>query len=533
MEKVKKIVYLMLENRSFDSVLGWLYEHNHPKKFINCGDSPEYLGLQNGDHSNPNPRGGVVPVSQIQPSQGQKIPSMDPHEKFQYVTNQLYYQDTMGVIPNMFGFYADFLSKKPDNPEQVMQSFTPESLPMMNFLAGNFAVSDNYFSSIPSQTDCNRAFSLTGNSIGEKQDSTGHEAFVNNVPEDEGTYRYYVGKTIWNVLIDNNIQSTDDWMVYYSDLWRTSLDPYCFTQDLFWPNLKHQSDHFVRIRHFIEHAHSETLPKFSYLEPAWTILEDGIGLQGNDYHPPGNVGPGEHFLSQIYNALYQDGKNEDVLLIINFDEHGGTYDHIPPPTNSLPPWAGPDGTRYPGSSEFDFDFKRFGVRVPLILISPYIDESTVFRSPTETPFDHTSVIATILEFFNLTDRSQWGLGSRVKNAPSFGFVVDRETPRSMPRTPPLPSLSADVQCGDIEYNDLQSAVVHRMLQHHKREQKIDQKLFDASYKKHFENVKTVKELNIAANKVLADIEACTALNPISTSLWARIVAFIRRLFGIK
>jgi len=505
MNKIDNIVYLMLENRSLDSVLGWLYEHDRPRKFINCGVRPRFGGLTEGIQYNPKPNGGNEYASKIPTSAGQMIPSVDPHEKFKHVNDQIFYKDTTLKMPSMMGFYSDFSTQKGSTPAQIMQSFTPESLPMLNFLAKQFAVSDKYFASIPSQTDCNRAFSVTGNSIGHEFGTwSGKKAFVDNVPLYEGTYRYYLGKTLWNVLDDAGIKGTDEWMVYYSDKWRTpGFHQYCFTQDLFWDNLRDFKDHFKYISEFKTRAREGNLPKFSYLEPAWTIIEDGIGLHGNDYHPPGNVAPGEHFLKEIYEVIFNSPKNKNTLLIINFDEHGGIFDHIPPPFKALSPWENPnDGTSFPGSSEFDFKFDRLGVRVPLILVSPFVEQSTLFRAKDNGAFDHTSVIASILEFFGLTDRSKWQLGSRVRNAPSFLEVVTRSEARSMPAPPKLPPIPKSVQQGKIPANDLQRTIVHRMLHHYARQADLDTAKFSELYNQNLDGVETVEELVSAANRIL-------------------------------
>ena len=124
-----------------------------------------------------------------------------------------------------------------------------------------------------------------------------------------------------------------------------------------------------------------TLPAYAFLEPSWPST-------GNSEHPNYNVALGVTLLLETYRAL-REGPNWDAtLLIITYDEHGGCYDHVSPPWGATPP----DDT--PG--EFAFDFTRFGVRVPTILVSPLIPAGTVARVPdATTPFDHTSVLATI------------------------------------------------------------------------------------------------------------------------------------------
>jgi phospholipase C len=154
-DSIEHIVYLMLENRSFDHLLGWLYEQDEPIHFIPGSrvgfKAPPYNGLNTGKYYNLDANNKKVYASEIKPSEGQKIPDVDPNEAFEHVQIQ--------IANNMQGFVKDFSSNTSD-PGQIMQCYSPSSLPVINYLAKTYAVSDVYFSSIPTQTNCNRAFSL-------------------------------------------------------------------------------------------------------------------------------------------------------------------------------------------------------------------------------------------------------------------------------------------------------------------------------------------------------------------------------------
>ncbi len=166
------------------------------------------------------------------------------------------------------------------------------------------------------------------------------------------------------------------------------------------------------------------------IEPVVVVLLENRSFD----HPPGGTTPGELFLKNIYQALTG---NEDLwrqtLLVITFDEHGGTYDHSPPPWGAIPPWEG--GKPAP-DIEHDFEFDRFGVRVPTLFVSPWVEPGTVLRADDgQPPFDHTSVIATVLDWQDIR-RSDWTtmgganyLGARAKNAPTFQGVLNAEAPR--------------------------------------------------------------------------------------------------------
>jgi phospholipase C len=193
---------------------------------------------------------------------------------------------------------------------------------------------------------------------------------------------------------------------------------------------------------------------------------------GNEFHPVEDTMVGEFFVKRLYDLVSRSPAWERTLLVITFDENGGTYDHFPPPptgdyknavhrpsvdpaVNGLPklpevvrvvlpggktlplPDVGkadflPGGWMLPEAvkeldktthTQFGFEFDMFGLRVPALLISPYIKPRTVFRSPTDVPFDHTSIIATILKWRGI-DPATARLGERVTNAPTFEGVLE-------------------------------------------------------------------------------------------------------------
>lgn len=483
MSKIKHIVYLMLENRSTDQVLGWLYDAaNSPLVTIPEQSSPSYDGL-NTDFYNLDSSGNKQFVVKGT-GNNMHVPIHDPHEEFSHVNFQVFGSESTPTSPapvTMGGFYQDFETYDYFT-EQIMQSYTPDELPVLNGLAKNFAVSDRYFSSVPTQTNCNRAFAACGNSLGMNATTNTLEAWVNN----RGTNYSWPGisepvgpqfnqKTIWNVLSENGMNSTSDWMQFYSNGTFLDdflgLDGYSYTRDLMNQLKDSKFDaHFDSMDTFLASAKAGTLPKFSFLEPSWGLevpfLLWDVGFAGTDYHPPTNLAPGEKFVQSIYEALTSNADAwAETLFIINFDEHGGTYDHVPTPWGAKAPWANlADGTLAPVSSEGDFQFDRFGVRVPLILVSPLIQQSTVFRAAGDTPYDHTSVIATILNLLEIP-KANWGLGSRTANAPTFENVLTLDTPRT-----DIPTIEANAAASESHFdrtqvpaNDIQLRMVRSLI----------------------------------------------------------------------
>ena len=126
---------------------------------------------------------------------------------------------------------------------------------------------------------------------------------------------------------------------------------------------------------------------------------------------------GEQFLHDVYYTLHDSAIWDRTLLIITYDEHGGCYDHVPPPMNAVPP----DNS----AGELGFDFKRFGPRAPTVLVSPLIAAGTVFRAPGSTPFDHTSILKTLETRFGMPNLTQRDLA-----APGLDGVLTLEVPRT-------------------------------------------------------------------------------------------------------
>lgn len=150
--------------------------------------------------------------------------------------------------------------------------------------------------------------------------------------------------------------------------------------------------------------------------PPYSFLEPSFGAGGNSQHPNYDVAQGEKLIHDVYYTLFNSPGWRDTLLLITFDEHGGNYDHVAPPSNA----PQPDNS----VGEFGFDFKRYGVRIPAVLISPRIVAGSVFRSRTGT-IDHTSVLKTLELRWNLDP-----LTNRDKNASDLGDVLTLATPRT-------------------------------------------------------------------------------------------------------
>ncbi len=433
--QIEHVVVLMLENRSLDNLLGWLYADQENRPVHNVPMPPKdgkayYDGLVEGKFSNPDQHG--VEHLVVQGTRSCNVPKTDPFEKFVYVNEQLFWPDIAcgekpgsaenpkpGQRPTMKGFLVNYSRHPhvhPSHQLDILETYARDQLSVLNSLARGYAVSDRWFCSVPSQTYCNRGFMGAGTSCGQT---------------DNSLLDPFDAPTIWNVLSANDVS----WKIYWQD---ALLGRFFFTRHLF-TQIRHGfEDHFGSFETFCDEARAGQLPAYTFLEPSWNFTELDIDfINGNSYHPPAHLVTGEEFVARVFDVLTCNPEAwSKTLLIVTFDEHGGTYDHVRPPWGATPPWANPKASKKPAVLEHDFPFDRFGVRVPTLLVSPWVEKETVFRSATDVPYDHTSILATVLRWQGIPQvDGTWGLGSRTDCAPTFEAALNATEPRT-----DLPSL---------------------------------------------------------------------------------------------
>jgi len=387
-------VVLMLENRSFDHMLGLLYSANG-----NVSPTGQPFEGLTGQESNPGSDGTAVPVFTIAPTDSNAyfMPGADPGEGYSATNSELFGSTTAPTPPvaTNSGFVTDFSyslgweSKEGwsilpgTTANSIMGVFPPSMLPILSGLASGFAVCDYWFGSVPTETLPNRAFVNAGTSQGHMDDKT----------------KKYTCPSIYGLLSQNNLT----WSIYgYDAPPLTRLD--------FADTTSADDSHFGQFTDFQTAAANGTLPAYTFLEPSWDA-------SGNSQHPNYNVALGEQLIHDVYYALRNGPAWNQTLLIITYDEHGGCYDHVPPPSGAVPP----DNS----AGEYSFDFTRFGPRVPTVLVSPLIPAGTVFRVPSGTmPLDHTSILRTIETRWNLSP-----LTARDAAASDVGNVLTLTQPR--------------------------------------------------------------------------------------------------------
>ncbi len=458
---IENIVVVMLENRSFDQMLGTLYPYSSQFEGLKLDGS-----MYNTWNGTPYP---VTNTSTCNPVT--TTPTPDPGESFPDMNLQIFNtpDPAPGAAANMAGFVNDWMAgkdqysqiptgrgcwwlpidwpslpridlatKKAASPGDIMFYFTPSQLPVSSLLAASFGVSDAWFGSCPTQTYPNRFFLNCATSGGyvEDVDYPCHLELFPNLP------------SIFELLDGNEGYNPGNWKVYYHDFPIAGLIRYVsksfFSRSHMLCNFD-SSDHGGDTRGptFAEDVQNQTLPKYSFIEPRYDVGKNN--LQPNDSHPPYDVRYGEILVGTIYNLLRASSYYwPRTLLIITYDEHGGCFDHVIPPAA-----VAPGGTVLPHASTFTFT--RYGPRVPAILVSPYIPAGSIVRPANfsyvqgqgtstangVTPFDHTSVIKTIVECFNISGGT--------------AFLTERDTI--------APSLAGALSLGSTNMNNGPSSVI--------------------------------------------------------------------------
>jgi phospholipase C len=417
---IDHIVVLMLENRSFDCLLGKLYK-----------PPATFEGLS-GTEQNSDANGAPVPVWSGPGTDEtmMRIPDPDPGELWTDINTQLFGAPGApqpGQVPTMAGFVKSYLDQKILNPSEtydprsVMHYFTPDQVPVLSKLAQQFAVCDHWFASAPCQTWPNRWFVHTATADRRQNNDP---LYLPDVP------------TIYNRLEQAGI---DNWKIYFHDMAQAHTLLQLFLL----------GDHFHSYRQFQADCQIGQLPSYSFIEPQY--YADLVSPE-NDQHPPSVVTLGEQLIADVYNCLRASKVWLKSLLIITYDEHGGCYDHAPPPV-AVPPEA-----PLPGQT---FDFDRYGVRVPAVIVSPYVPPGTIFGKSSAVPFDHTSIIATVRKRFNLGD----SLTARDARAPDLDSVLTLPGPtnkgptRRLMALPYAPSPQTAAVAQTKPLNGMQKALV--------------------------------------------------------------------------
>jgi len=429
MPQIDHVVVVMMENRSLDHMLGWLYgDGESPRHFLPTDNPAEFDGLKD-DMWNPcnlDYFQGAPPVKvKVSRSAASfKAPTSAPKGSFANVGEQIRGPGGADAPEPLKGFVVNFAKTGDKRPGQIMEAYSRAQVPVLSALAKNYAVSDAWFSSVPTHTLANRAFLHAGTSRGLVDNGRPFNPLKWDMP------------TIFNVLSEIGVS----WGIYGDQPARQSLTR--VTLKRLWDS--NLNANFHSFKTFIDHCELDQLPKYSFIEPCI------LGINANDQHPPRDIRSGEAFLREIWCAVRSSPAWKKTLLVITYDEHGGCFDHVLPPSDATPP----DTMNHEG-----FDFQTFGIRVPTVVVSPYIEKGTVFRSNLQgSPYDHTSILATLRDWLRIPPDKMLP-SQRVAAAPTLAQLLTLSEPRtdlldvsSVKHVEEPPSPSDDL-------NDLQQALL--------------------------------------------------------------------------
>ena len=380
---IKHIVVLMMENRSFDHMFGLL-----------MSEIPDLRGVRIGEWTNVDDGGNVHALTDDAAYQGQL--RVDPPHDFFSVNQQIFLHPGQPAPqppkPDMLGFAADY-ARAGGNPANIMKCFRPDRVPASRALAKSYLVCDNWFSSVPGSTNPNRAFAHFGTSFGR----------VDNGP-------------VWFVEVDRKLEhgiygrlraGGRTAKIYYYSLQSGTIGM------TFLP-----TSYFGLYRDFVRDCRNNALPDYAFIEPPYVDQEDGT--MAADQHPDNFVLAGDQFIRNVYEAIRSnDDLWRSTVLLIVWDEHGGIFDHVSPPMLSYG-----DSFRS-GVAAFNFD--RLGVRVPAIVVSPYVRPGVSHEL-----FEHASIPATATQQF-IGPPGQHSPYRREQRAPTFQQLLQTDMAPRMER----------------------------------------------------------------------------------------------------
>ncbi len=399
-DEIQHVVVLMLENQSFDRLLGCL----------RLDDPAQRLdGLT----------GGVsLPADLTAP--GRRVPLPPGTDRALYVTDptpghqlddineQIFGQarPAAGATATMTGFLANYARQEGDDGRPIgveraaagLACLDPSLVPVISTLARSFVVCDRWFASAPGPTWPNRFFVHAATSNG----------YIDSPGNLEQLAGFLGGRFRLRTVFESLAAAGRTWAVYFGDHAQafgiSSLHRYA-------------RDNFRRLETFATEVAAGTLPHYAFLEPQYM---DVPGSPASDQHPPHHLMEGERLIAWVYDTLRSNPAVwERTVLLLLYDEHGGFYDHVAPPA------AAPPDDASAGSDGFTFD--RLGVRVPALVISPWVHKGRADHRV----YDHTSVLATLRRLFGLPAF----LTRRDARANPLDDANFREAPRALDDTP--------------------------------------------------------------------------------------------------
>lgn len=400
-QEIETVVVVMMENRSFDHMLGHLSLEEY-------GGRSEVEGLRRpfDKYENLYQTRAYPPFAM----EDRPLPSDLPHERTE-IADQLDFSG-LGEAPSMRGFVKSYYEYtqlvRKEHPEP-MGYFPPDEVPITSFLAREYAVCDRWFSPLPTSTQPNRLMAWRGDThIDETR--IGPVFGPNGMPLDD-------------LVIDWLDSQEETWRVYHDDISFFAL--LLRYDDMFGSRFRW----LEQLDQDLTEEGADGFPSVVFIEPSYGSGPHLEEHEANDNHAPLPAANSERFLKRVYRSLTsQPDVWKRTLMIITYDEHGGFHDHVPPPKIGYEP---PAGTFEP--------FEWMGPRVPAIVVSPWVRRGTVFSKL----LDHTSILQLLAERFDpegdgYSESVQARKHTGEEQIHSVSEVLNLDSPRQDPPEAPEP-----------------------------------------------------------------------------------------------
>src|SRR5438105_4102843 len=392
--RIEHVVVLMQDNRIFEQYFGQLKEYAP-----NLDVESEPADASNPDPTNPD----GPPIVAFHQTNLCEVADLD------HSWNGTHREFDGGA---MDGFTRQNVAAKDPTGSRAMGYYTEQELPFYYALFSTFAIGDRYFAPTLTRTIPNRLYLLAGTSFGHIE---------NDLPKAAAEFSQ---RSIFNLLDEGGVS----WKVYYSDL--AVANEFAYVRN-------DAKTHVVPIAQYFADAQAGSLPQVAFIDPKF----GGSKNAHTDEHPPSNVQVGEKFSADVINALFGSPDWGSAALFLTYDEHGGYYDHVAPPSAPAPDDAPPPLKGTDEAAGFD----HYGVRVPVVVVSPFARRSFV----SHVAHDHTSILRFIETRFGLPS-----LTARDAAAdPMYEFFTFQHPNLSVPSLPDAPlDLNQIITCQKLDLN---------------------------------------------------------------------------------
>lgn len=415
---INHIVFMFQENRSFDHYFGKLNDYRASLGLPQDVDGIPAAGFTNPSYDCTQSTQATCPVVTSFHQTDACVENTSPSWNEHHVDYNRWENKVAGAPSKQDGFVftAGGYSRANDNsdPEGIraMGYYTADELNYYYFMAATFATSDRWFSPAPSRSPTNRYYGFAGTS----------EGIAYNV-DSTHTLSH---KTIFQALDEAGIT----WKVYHLPSPTKAGDPIPASYFLDYPwQQQHQAGHWVLLDEYFTDLKNGTLPQVA-------LVESAAGL---DEHPgEGNILTGQKHVANIINALMTSSAWKDSAFILTYDEMGGLFDHVTPPAT-----MNPDGIKpFLNTGDIPGDFDRTGMRIPLIVISPWVKKNYV----SHTAADFTAILKFIETRFKLPN-----LTLRDTAQMDMTEFFDFTTPAyATPPSPPAPRDPSSIKCSFVK-----------------------------------------------------------------------------------